>query len=284
MHKPVIAILAPGQMGAGIGARLSAGGARVLTSLQGRSRASAERAARAGMADAPPAALAAADILLSIVPPAQARSLAEALAAALRASERKPLYVDCNAINPQTARKVADTVEATGTPFVDGGIIGGPPREGYGGPVLYVSGAQAQRVQVLGELGLKVRRIDGDFGAASALKMSYAGITKGLTAIGAAMALAAERAGVAQALHAELAASQPALLAYLTRGVPDMFGKAYRWVAELEEIASFTSREAERDMCVGMADLYRRLAQEVREDGPDIAALRAAFPKPAKPA
>lgn len=63
-----------------------------------------------------------------------------------------------------------------------------------------------------------------------------------------------------------------------------MFGKAYRWVAELEEIASFTSREAERDMCVGMADLYRRLAQEVREDGPDIAALRAAFPKPAKPA
>ena len=284
MHKPVIAILAPGQMGAGIGARLSTGGARVLTSLKGRSRASAERAARAGMADAPPAALATADILLSIVPPAQARSLAEELAAALRASERKPVYVDCNAINPQTARKVADRVEATGTPFVDGGIIGGPPREGYAGPVLYVSGAQAQRVQVLDELGLKVRRIDGDFGAASALKMSYAGITKGLTAIGAAMALSAERAGVAQALHAELAASQPALLAYLTRGVPDMFSKAYRWVAELEEIASFTGREAERDMCTGMADLYRRLAQEVHEDGPDIAALRAAFPKPAKPA
>ena len=87
--------------------------------------------------------------------------------------------------------------------------------------------------------GLDIRVLEGPIGAASALKMSYAGITKGFTALGAAMALAATRAGAAEALHRELADSQPALLGWLTRQVPRMYPKAYRWVAEMEEIAGF---------------------------------------------
>lgn len=284
MEIPVVAVIAPGHMGAGVGARLVENGVRVLTSLEGRSAASVARAERAGMKGASDAEIAAADFVLSIVPPADAAALAEKLAPALRASNRKPVYVDCNAINPQSARGVADIVEAAGTPFVDGGIIGGPPRAAYDGPVFYVSGAGAGRVEALNDYGLIVRRIDGAFGAASALKMSYAGITKGLTALGSAMALAASRAGVADALQAELAASQPALLAYLNRAVPDMFGKAYRWVAELGEIASFAGREAEGAMYGGIADLYARLAEEVERDGEEIAMLRDAFAKPAKPA
>ena len=73
--------------------------------------------------------------------------------------------------------------------------------------------------------------------------MSYAGITKGFTALGAAMMLAATRGGSAEALQAELAESQPALLGYLTRQVPSMYPKAYRWVAELEEIAGFVGKD-----------------------------------------
>jgi 3-hydroxyisobutyrate dehydrogenase-like beta-hydroxyacid dehydrogenase len=282
--KPVVAVIAAGGMGSAVGARLAENGVSVLTSLKGRSEASIARATKAGMKDASEAEIASADILLSIVPPAEAAPLADKLAPALRASNRKPVYVDCNAVNPQSARRVADIVEATGTPFVDGGIIGGPPRAGYNGPVFYVSGADAARVETLNDYGLIVRRIDGAFGAASALKMSYAGITKGLTALGSAMALAASRAGVADALHAELAASQPALLAYLTRAVPDMFGKAYRWVAELDEIAGFAGKEAEAQMYGGIADLYERLADEVERDGEEIAMLRDTFAKPAKPA
>ena len=101
-------------------------------------------------------------------------------------------------------------------------------------------------IERLNEYGLVFRPVEGPVGAASALKMSYGGITKGLTAVGSAMILAAERAGVAEALHAELAASQPNLLAYFTRSVPDMFGKAYRWVPEMEEIAHFSGDPASR--------------------------------------
>ena len=98
-------------------------------------------------------------------------------------------------------------------------------------------GPHAAGFAKLNDYGLIVRVLEGPLTAASALKMSYAGITKGFTALGAAMMLAATRGGSAEALKAELAESQPALLGYLTRQVPSMYSKAYRWVAEMDEIS-----------------------------------------------
>jgi 3-hydroxyisobutyrate dehydrogenase-like beta-hydroxyacid dehydrogenase len=119
--------------------------------------------------------------------------------------------------------------------------------------------------------------IDGPAGAASAMKMSYAGITKGFTAMGAAMVLAAARAGTAQALHHELSQSQPALLAWLTRQVPAMFPKAYRFVAEMEEIAEFVGDDpAARRIYEGYAQLYQRLATD-EADNAETGALAAFF-------
>jgi len=274
---PVVAVIAQGGMGAAVAARLSANGVRVLTSLEGRSAASAERAKASGMIAASNAEIAVADIVLSIVPPKEALPLAQRLAPALAAANRKPVYVDCNAISPQTVKTIAGVIAQTGCPFVDGGIIGGPPREGYHGPAFYISGAETGRVEALNDYGLIIRPMDGDIGAASAIKMSFGGITKGLTAIGSAMILAASRAGVAEELHVELAASQPAVLNYLARGVPDMFSKAYRWVAEMEEIAEFSGGEEERKMYETIAALYQRLADDNDGRKADIGALDRFF-------
>jgi len=278
--NPVVAVIAAGGMGSAVGARLTENGIRVLTSLEGRSAASAARAKAAGMIAASDPEIAAADIVLSIVPPGEALPLAQRLVPALSAANKKPVYADCNAVNPETVKKIAAVIAQTGCPFVDAGIIGGPPRAGYNGPSFYVSGEDASRIEPLNELGLVIRKMDGPVGAASAIKMSFGGITKGLIAIGSAMTLAAHRAGVAEALHAELAASQPAVLAYLTRMVPDMPPKAYRWVAEMEEIAGFTGSEAEREMYQAIAALYERLAQDSAKD--EVEALAGFFPK-AKP-
>jgi L-threonate 2-dehydrogenase len=116
---------------------------------------------------------------------------------------------------------------------------------------------------VLNDYGLDVRVLDGGVGAASAMKMSYAGITKGFTALGTVMMLAASRAGTAEALHRELAATQPQLLAWLTRQVPNMYSKAYRWVAEMEEIAGFVGEDAAgHRIFSGAANLYERIAED----------------------
>lgn len=275
MPKPVIAILAQGAMGAGVAARLVAHGVTVLTCIEGRSAASAARATQAGMQAVPESELARADAFLSILPPAQALATAERLAPLFAAAARSPLYVDCNAISPETMCRVAALLEGHELRVVDAGIIGGPPRDGYAGPVIYASGPEAPGLMdLLAGRGLDMRVIDGPIGAASALKMSYAGITKGLVAIGSAMMLAATRAGAAEALRAELAASQPALTAWFARMVPGMFDKAYRWSGEMEEIADFTSTDDAAPMIYrGAAALYERLADA--RGAEDVAALRA---------
>jgi 3-hydroxyisobutyrate dehydrogenase-like beta-hydroxyacid dehydrogenase len=269
-------------MGAGVAHRLSLNGATVLTSLAGRSAKSAERAAAADMRPVEEAAIARdAAIILSIVPPAEARSLAERLAPHLAAAATKPLYVDCNAVSPETVKGIAEVVAPTGCPFVDGGIIGGPPRaDGYT-PKLYVSGAGAERLSVLSEHGLDVRMLTGPVGAASALKMSYAGITKGLVALASAMALASSRAGAAEGLFRELEQSQPQLLAWFRRMVPPSFDKAYRWEGEMEEIADFIGEDrAEAGIYRAVARFYAQMATDVAGPRHDAAAISAFLDTP----
>ncbi|MBV9249962.1 MAG: NAD(P)-dependent oxidoreductase, partial [Acetobacteraceae bacterium] len=123
--KPTVVVIAPGMMGSGVGRRLADNGIEVRTSLAGRSEASKARAEAAGMRDASDEQIAACDIILSIVPPGDALGLAERLAPVLRAAPRKPVYVDCNAVNPATVLRIARVVQETGAAFVDGGIIGG---------------------------------------------------------------------------------------------------------------------------------------------------------------
>ena len=278
--KPTVAVIAPGNMGAGVATRLTANGVRVLTSLDGRSAESKQRAAEAGMMAASDAEIAAVDILLSIVPPGQALALAEKLKPILRASNHKPVFVECNAVSPQTVGKIAAVIGEAGCPFVDGGIIGPPPRVDSSRTRMYVSGPDAARVGELNKYGLDIRVMHGKVGDASALKMSYAAFNKGVVALGAVAALAAERAGVGDALRAELAESQSARLTELTRTIPDMLPKAYRWVAEFEEIAQFAGG-SEAEIFNGIARLYDRIAADVDGAKTESGALTAFYKKPA---
>lgn len=273
---PVVAVIAPGMMGSAVAARLTQHGVTVRTLLAGRSKATLARAEAAGMADASLAQIAEADFILSIVPPGEALRLAEQLAPALHATARKPIYVDCNAVSPDTVLRIERMVRETGAPFVDGGIIGPPPEPDSRKTRIYLSGPDAANVAVLEAHGLSMPVQPGPVGAASALKMSYAGITKGFTALGAAMMLAATRAGTADALVAEMAVSQPALLEWLTTQMPRMHSKAYRWVAEMREIAAFVGEgQPGAGFYHAAADLYEGIAADFTGAGTDTAALDA---------
>jgi putative dehydrogenase len=273
---PVVAVIAPGMMGAGVGQRLADNGLKVLTSLEGRSPDTLARAKAAGIVDASDEEIAASDFILSILPPGDALSLAQRFAPALKASNSKPVYVDCNAINPATVDRVAAAIGPTDCPFVDAGIIGSPPKPGDAGPRLYASGPAAPRFATLREYGLDVRVLDGALSAASALKMSYAGITKGTQAIGAAMMLAASRAGSADALFAELSSSQKEMFAWFKRGLALMPPKAYRWVAEMHEIAGFVGEDpTAHELYEGAAHFYERIAEDFDKDKKNVAALMA---------
>ncbi len=258
------AVLAPGDMGHAIGRMMVEGGLRVVTSLVGRSARTTALSQTAGIEDlgSLEAVLDAADVVMSILPPSRSIETLQALADAATRVEGRPYIWDLNAVSPETARQGAEIVAASGLMFVDGGIIGGPPRPGRGSPRLYASGEEAPEMMRLVGTGLDVRALEGGIGAASAIKMCYASLTKGLTAIATQSFTAAARNGVADALIVEMESSQPDLLSFAERFVPSMPPKAYRWVGEMEEIAdTFEAAGFDRRMFDGAAEVWRKVEQ-----------------------
>lgn len=258
-----IAIIAPGEMGHAVGARLRSRGAGVMTCVTGRSERSIGRAQQAAMTivDDDDQLVRSADVFLSIVPPAAAAGVAERIAATLRRVGAAPLYVDCNAISPATATVIGRMVADAGARFVDAGIIGGPPGPNGAGPRFYVSGEHVPALLPLREYGLDIRPAGPAIGQASALKMSYAALTKGVSALGIELLVAAERAGVSALLAAEFRDSQPQLLQWLGKQLPGVPPKAHRWVAEMEEIAkTFASHGLPSATMTGAAECFSFVA------------------------
>jgi putative dehydrogenase len=257
-----VAIIATGDMGNNVGRLLREGGATVSTCLAGRSPRTAQLAEQAGiMAVADDDRLVAScDVFLSIIPPGEAVALAERIAKAIKRTGAKPVYVDCNAVSAATMQRIAGIIGPTGAVLVDAGIIGPPPAKGAS-TKFYASGPQAPAFDRLKEHGLDVRWVSANVGDASLLKMSYGGLTKGLTALACMLMLSAERAGVGAALTAELADSQAPILGWLDRQLPKMPPKAYRWVAEMEEgAATLETAGLPPQMLQGAARFYGWIA------------------------
>lgn len=259
----VIAVIGMGAMGASLAARLVRGGARVVTTLQGRSADTVARAEGAGVQAVAEDAVLQASMLLSVVPPAAALDVASHWSTRIAGASSKPVFVDCNAVSVQTAGRIGQLIEASGARFVDGCIIGMPGRVDEAGPVLYLAGELPRDLETLSGHGLRARSTQAPAGAASALKMAYAGFNKGLTGLAAAMVLAATRAGAADALGAELAQSQPHLLAHIRQTLPDMYAKAWRWDHEMQQVGEFAGADEDvARLYQAMAAFFGRLGQD----------------------
>ena len=134
-------------MGSALGARLREGGAHVVTTLAGRSDRSGSLAESAGLEALPSleAVVAEAHILLSVVPPGEARTVARNIAAAATSAGEHPLVIDLNAVAPTTVAAIADVLASSGVDLVDGSISG-PPPDRAGTTRMYLSGARAGEV------------------------------------------------------------------------------------------------------------------------------------------
>ena len=235
-----IAILMPGDMGHGCATVFRQHGMRVITCLNGRSQRTRALAKKAGLEDMPTLGdvMQTADLILSILPPEYAVQQAQEAATAMKATKAYPDYVDCNAISPTTAKKVASAFDYMPVNFIDGGLIGLNPVKENEGTRLYVSGKATTLVRQLDGRGLVVRDLGGEIGRASAMKMVYASSTKGAFTLFAAVAVMAELTGLRDELFQELSESQPNTLASIERMLPRIPLDANRWIFEMDEIAS----------------------------------------------
>ncbi len=258
-----VGIHSPGEMGQVVGMVLRDSGYRVVAALQERSERTRGLAAEAGIEDVGglQALVEAADVVLSILVPAQAVTAAALVADAIRATGAQLLYADCNAISPQSTAEAGRVIEAAGGRFVDGSIIGPPPRKA-GATRMYVSGAHAEEVAQLNCDMLGVPVVGSEIGQASGLKMCYAGLTKGLNALSMEVLLAARMMNLSGALRNELETSQQVLLGWIERNLPGIPPKAHRFVGELEEIAAtYEQLGMTPKIESGAADMYRAVAK-----------------------
>jgi len=279
-----IAILMPGDMGHAVGRVLREYGYDVVSCLGGRSERTCKLAMTAGIRDTGSLATVVnqVDMILSILPPASALGQAKAVASAMAETGSMPVYVDCNAVSPQTVHEVGNTIAAAGAAFIDAGIIGLAPGKG---PTcrFYVSGSDLEPVTSLNGKGIEVICVGSQIGRASSLKMAYAGLTKGTWTLHTAVLLAAQQHGVLRELLDELSFSQSGALSAMQNRIPWLPADSGRWIGEMEEIvATFAGAGVPSGFHNGAAEIFRvlsksRFASETRETMDTGRSLEAAL-------
>ncbi|MEK9644444.1 MAG: DUF1932 domain-containing protein [Alphaproteobacteria bacterium] len=273
MALKTVAVMSPGDMGEGVGASIAGQGREVITVLAGRGDETRMRAERAGFREVPDLETLArdADLVLSVMPPEKAEGLAREVAAAMKATGSTPVYGDLNAISPMTSRRIADIMADAGAGYIDGGIIGSAPFKDETATRIYVSGPHADLMMELDGNGKKIHNVGEEIGRASAVKMVYASVTKGIDSLLTAAYTAAESLGIREILEKEWKESQAQTLARMERRVPALPADAGRWIGEMEEIAAtYTAAGVTPSFHKGAADMYRLLnatpfASESRE-------------------
>src|SRR5688572_11449127 len=234
-----VGIVSPGDMGQAIAGRVKESGMSVYAALDGRSERTRKLAQAAGLADCGSIdkLVATCELIISVINPGEALDVAGKVAAAMKASGRKMAFADLNAVSPQTALDMDQLVRAAGGMYIDGGIIGPPPRGEKDRPRLYVSVPDAYLFEQIKHPNLQVRVMSERVGDASAIKMCYAAGTKGATAFAVELLVAARELGVDQALETEIRESRGDAYDSYLKGIAGMPAKAYRWVPEMQEIA-----------------------------------------------
>lgn len=259
-----IGIVSPGDMGQAIAARLKECGMQVHTALDGRSERTRALAHAAGIADcgSMEQLVATCDLIVSVINPGEALNVAREAAAAIRKTGRKIAFADLNAVSPQTARDTDKLIREAGGNFIDGGIIGPPPRGEKDRPRIYVSGPEAYLFEQFKHPNLVIRVMSERVGDASGVKMCYAAMTKGTTALAVELLVAARKLGVEHALEQELRESRNDVFDWQVKNIAVMPPKAYRWVPEMQEIAkTFGELGMTRRIFEGATDMYEMVAR-----------------------
>ena len=176
------------------------------------------------------------DLIVSIVVPSAAIDVAKKVAEAVKTAGRKNLiFLDANAISPMTAEEIAKNLQPAGVSFVDGCIIGSAARMGKG-TIVYVSGPEANHLQILEKFNIPVKVLGASTSQASAFKVVYAGLTKGLQGLFCELLMGARRFGLLEEIRAQYDESFPGLLGKVASSIIGLSIHAGRRAEEMDEL------------------------------------------------
>lgn len=263
-----IGIISPGDMGHSVGKVLVSDGLRIITCLRDRSERTRMLARESGIVDVSSyqELVQESEMILSILVPDQATDFATIIADEIKKAQSGLVFVDCNAVSPMTVQKIGRIILDSGGRFADASIIGPPPR--YGGQTqFYVSGPAAEAFGELGNYGLDVHMIGEEIGNASALKMCYSAVRKGISAIFVELLSAAKVYGISEPLREELMRRHPSLYKDMEEILPTIAERSRRWISEMEEMGNtFDQVGLTPKIFQGAADIYRFVGKTALAD------------------
>jgi L-threonate 2-dehydrogenase len=233
-----IGILSIGEMGCHWAQILTNRGVEVLTYAEKRSEKTRQRAENAGVKCLPSMnrLVQDADLVVSIVVPFAAKRVAKQVAKAVTSSGRKGLiYLDGNAISPITADEIGRMLGQANIKFVDGCIIGSAAKMDRGA-VVYVSGPDAATMTELAAYGFSVKVLGPNVSQASAFKIVYAGLTKGLQGLFVELLMGAKHFGLLDEILQRYEESFPGLLDKVTSSIVALRIHAGRRAEEMDEL------------------------------------------------
>ena len=260
MKVETVGIMSPGDMGSAVGKILRDEGINVITCLEGLSELSQLRAKKANMHNVRTMEqlVCDSDIILSILVPSEALTFSQRISEVFRRTGATSVFADCNAIAPHTVAKIKSMMTDLGITFIDGGIIGPPPRVDKKSTRIYCSGPDTSAMESLNQYGLDVRVVGNKIGQASSLKMVYSASNKGTIALWTELLVAAKVLGVEEALKNEFELSQDVIYEEIIERIPSMPRRAKRWTGEMIEIAdTFEGIGMTPRVFLGAHDMYR---------------------------
>lgn len=240
METKTVAILSPGEMGHSVASVLIKHGLRVVTSLEGRSQRTIELAEKTGIINLPTLedVVTESDLIMSVVVPSAAQVVGSRVAEAISRTGHKVLFADANAISPMTSEAIGETISAAGGRYIDACIVG-YPNELETKTILYVSGPYAGELTTLNNFGLNVEVLGDRIGQASAFKVLYAGMTKGVTSVAVELLVTAHSIGLYEQILEKYRNDYPEIVRLVERwgpGIPFRSGRRSHEMVELTRV------------------------------------------------
>jgi 3-hydroxyisobutyrate dehydrogenase-like beta-hydroxyacid dehydrogenase len=251
----------------------------VVTNLDGRSAKTKARVEGLGVKCLTlPQLVEESTVFLSVLPPTEAHDLAKTVAKAFQESnpDREITYIDLNAMSPNLSRQIARTITSSGIDFLDGALLGFPPKElgnnSWFLPAMLLSGPKPNTnsgpwtTELLNLLN--IRHVGADFGAASGLKTCFSAIYKGQAAVAIQAYTTAQNLGVLPALREHMNEYFPTSTPIIESSLHNALRKTYSWIKEMDEIEETFATEGgwERDIFRGASGVFKVMAQKTELD------------------
>ncbi|MER5173898.1 NAD(P)-dependent oxidoreductase [Thioclava kandeliae] len=169
------------------------------------------------------------------------------------------LWCDGNSCAPDSKRQSASLI---GAGYVDMAVMSPVHPKGHHTPVLLSGPGSEAMAPWVDTLDMRARRIDGQTGSASTIKMLRSVMVKGLEALTAECFLAARKAGVQDEVLSSLVASSPEMdwLERAGYNLERMMEHGTRRAAEMREVVkTLSALDMPHEVTAAVADWHARI-------------------------